>query len=209
MNQEGIAFILSAPSGTGKSTVCKILREKIKSLQFSVSHTTRPPRPNEKNGQDYHFISGEEFKQRVDQKNFLEWAQVHNNYYGTSIDTVEQCKKDGKDILLELDVQGVQTLRKMNFPGVFIFLLPPSLEELRNRLNGRGTESQIKINERIETGKNEILLYRIYDYVVTNRDVAKTVDILSAIITAEKSRSERYWPTAADLQALIPNQDRP
>lgn len=203
MKQEGIPFILSAPSGTGKTTVCKILRERMPDLKFSVSHTTRPSRPSETDGGDYYFISEQEFKTRIERGDFLEWAKVHKSYYGTALETINNIKKDGNDILLELDVQGVQSLRKLDFAGVFIFLLPPSIEELGNRLRKRHTEPEDKILQRIEVGKEEINKYKIYDYVVTNCDVEKTVNTILSIIRAEKCRSNLYLPTSKDIETAL------
>lgn len=191
---KGIPFVISAPSGTGKTTACKILREKFPELRFSVSHTTRKARPEEVNGACYHFISEAEFKKKIDQNAFLEWAQVHNHYYGTALETLDSYINKGEDLLLDLDVQGVQSLRRMNFEGVFIFLLPPSLEELNNRLNKRGTESPEVIKQRIEVGKKEISQYQLYDYVVINNNLEETVTNLIAIIRAERCRSHRHNP---------------
>lgn len=203
MKPEGIAFILSAPSGTGKTTLCKILRERCPDLKFSVSHTTRSPRKNETEGADYYFISEDDFKSKIERGEFLEWAKVHKNYYGTAFDTINQHKKKGQDLLLDLDVQGVHSLRQMKFDGIFIFLLPPSLDELRKRLLNRGTEPENVIQERIETGKEEIARYGLYDYVVTNIDMEETVATVASIIRAERSRASRYVPVAPDIKALL------
>lgn len=203
MNQEGITFILSAPSGTGKTTTCGILREKIPDLKFSVSHTTRSPRKGEVEGTDYFYISESTFKAKIEEGSFLEWAKVHNNYYGTCRDTVSQCLKNGDNILLELDVQGVQSLRKMNFPGTYIFIIPPSIEELVRRLKGRGTETEETLEKRIAVGKQEIQKYELYDFVLTNYDSRKTADTLIAIIEAEGVRMQRYKPTSKDIEALL------
>lgn len=197
---KGIPFVVSAPSGTGKTTACKILREKFPELKFSVSHTTRPPRPNEVDGMCYHFISEAEFKKKVGQGEFLEWAKVHNNYYGTAMETLDSHINNGEDLLLDLDVQGVQSLKKMNFRGVFIFLLPPSLDELYNRLNKRGTESPEVIQQRIDVGKQEMALYQLYDYVVINSNLDETVTNLIAIIRAERCRANRHNPI---LQKIV------
>ena len=190
----GIPFILSAPSGTGKTTVCKILREKFPELKFSVSHTTRPIRPNEVEGKDYYFISAEEFEKKIGQGEFLEWAKVHNNYYGTTFETVNDFRQCGYDLLLDLDVQGVQSLRQLQFSGVFIFLLPPSIEELHQRLKKRGTEPDEAIKDRIEVGKREMTLYTLYDYVVTNINLDETVANIISIIRAERCCAHRYQP---------------
>jgi len=203
MKQEGISFILSAPSGTGKTTVCGILRQKIPELKHAISHTTRPSRPGEKNGTDYYFVSKPEFKAMIDRGEFLEWAVYHNNYYGTALETVDTIRRDGSDILLELDVQGVETLRNKKFAGIFILLIPPSIGELGKRLRGRSTEPEEAIQKRIETGKQEIVKYPLYDYVITNHESKKTVTDIMAIIRAENCRSSRYRPTAPDIEILL------
>ncbi|MFQ5671723.1 MAG: guanylate kinase [Nitrospinales bacterium] len=203
MKPKGIVFIISAPSGTGKTTVCNILQQKIPELKHSISHTTRPPRPTEKNGTDYYFVSKPEFKAMIDRGAFLEWAVYHDHYYGTSLETIDAISGDGGDILLELDVQGAETLLNRKFAGVFILLLPPSIEELGKRLRGRSTESEESIQNRIDTGKREIAKYLIYDYVITNRDPGETVNDIIAIIHAEKCRADRYRPTSPDIEILL------
>ncbi|MEE9259296.1 MAG: guanylate kinase [Nitrospinaceae bacterium] len=203
MKQEGITFILSAPSGTGKTTTCHLLREKLPNLKFSVSHTTRPPRNGEVDGEDYFFISEDEFKKKIERGEFLEWARVHNHHYGTAMETVTRHRNNGDNLLLEMDVQGVESLRKMNFPGVYLFIVPPSLEELSNRLKGRGTETEEGIRKRIEVGKNEIRKYGLYDFVLTNFHSFKTANTICAIIEAENCRVKRYKPTSPDLEELL------
>ena len=190
---------MSAPSGTGKSTISKQLRLELPNLKFSISHTTRPVRPKEQDGIDYFFVSKNEFEQKIDNKEFLEWANVHGNYYGTTLDSVRKIQNMGNHIVIELDVQGANILRKINFEGVFIMILPPSFEELRKRLKKRSTESDEKIQKRLEVGKKEITHYPSYDYVVTNDDVKKSVQTILNIIKAEEQRSYRYTPTAKDI----------
>lgn len=200
----GIPFVVSAPSGTGKTTACKILRERFPELKFSVSHTTRSPRHNEVDGKCYHFISEATFKDKIGKGEFLEWANVHNNYYGTTIETINAHIKKGEDLLLDLDVQGVQSLRKMSFDGVFIFLLPPSFDELYNRLKKRGTEPPDIIQQRIAVGKKEMAQYQLYDYVVINSNLEVTVDNLIAIIRAERCRATRHNPIVQSI--VTPNK---
>ncbi len=206
MTQEGIAFVISAPSGTGKTTVLRTLKKKLPELRFSVSHTTRPPRADEKDGEDYHFVSESRFCEMIDGHQFLEWAKILNRYYGTTHQSIRELTEKGKDIVLELDVQGVGTLRKARFPGVFIFILPPSLKELRARLEKRGTEPNDKIEARVEMGKGEIRKSEWYDYLLTNYQVEDTVDQIIAIMKAEKCRRERYKPTSPDLEPLFASQ---
>lgn len=186
----GLPIILSAPSGTGKTTLCRALRKQLPDLRFSISHTTRSPRKNEQDGVDYHFIAKEKFIGMTDRSEFLEWAQIHDNYYGTARKNIEDTLQKGKDLVLELDVQGVETLRNLKYQGVYIFILPPSMEELEKRLKGRGTESNDQIKQRLETGKKEMSKNRLYDYAVTNVTVEESVDTILAIIRAEKKTNE-------------------
>ena len=154
--RKGFPIIISAPSGTGKTETCKLLKKKLPNLNIVASHTTRKPRPEEQAGVDYHFISKEKFEAKINKNDFLEWAKVHTDYYGTSFNSIEKSQKKGFDILLELDVQGVDALRKMDFKGIFILILPPSIKEMTKRLKNRGTETEESIARRIKTGKEEI-----------------------------------------------------
>ncbi|MZH46054.1 MAG: guanylate kinase [Nitrospinae bacterium] len=203
---QGLPIIFSAPSGTGKTTTCKILREKLPDLKVAVSHTTRDIRKGEKDGEDYNFVSTEEFENKIKNNDFLEWARVHDFYYGTSLQSADKLLKNGYDTLIELDVQGVETLRKMNYKGVFILILPPSLEEMEARLRKRGTDSEESIQRRLKTGKEEIKKYKMYDYVVTNNEIEGTVNTLLAIIKAEKTKVSKYCPGSPDIQALLKDE---
>lgn len=200
---KGFALILSAPSGTGKTTTCRILREKLPDLKIAVSHTTREIRKGEKEGLDYTFISQQEFEEKIKNKDFLEWAQVHNFYYGTSFQAANSSLQSGHDTLLELDVQGVESLRAMNYQGIFILILPPSIKEMQARLTKRGTDAEDRILQRVETGKKEIKKYKMYDYVITNYVVEDTVNAILSILQAEKVRASQYQPTSPDIEALL------
>ena len=200
---KGFAIILSAPSGTGKTTTCNLLREKLPDLKFAISHTTRTIRNGEKEGVDYFFITQKEFEDKIKNNDFLEWACVHNSYYGTSIQPANTLLKNGCDTLLELDVQGVETLRKTQYQGIYILLLPPSIEEMKARLTKRGTNSEESILRRIETGKREIKKYKMYDYVITNHEVENTVDAILSILQAEKVKVSHYSPPSPDIEELL------
>ena len=200
---KGFALILSAPSGTGKTTTCRVLREKLPDLKISVSHTTREIRKGEKEGLDYTFISQQEFEEKIKNKDFLEWAQVHNFYYGTSFQAADTSLENGHDTLLELDVQGVESLRAMDYEGIYILILPPSVEEMQARLTKRGTDSEDCIRQRVETGKKEIKEYKIYDYIITNYVVEDTVNAILSILQAEKVRATHYQPTSPGIEALL------
>jgi guanylate kinase len=206
-NEEGIALILSAPSGAGKTTLCHRLMEKLPDVKFTVSHTTRSPREGEIDGEDYFFISETEFNNMKARGDFLEWAKITNNLYGTAYDSIKSSHKKGQDFILELDVQGAESLHKLNYPGIFVFILPPSLEELTARLKNRATESEEKINQRLETGLKEIKKCLTYDYILTNREVEETVDNLISIIKAEKCKSDRFIAPAKDIQALLDRKE--
>ncbi len=203
MIKEGLPIILSAPSGTGKTSTCKVLKQKLPDLKIAISHTTRNIRNGETEGVDYFFISNEEFETKKGKNDFLEWAKVHSDHYGTSFESIEEPRQRGYDILLELDVQGVETLRKMDFKGLYILILPPSIEEMEKRLRKRGTETEESIERRIQTGKEEIKRYKMYDYVITNVEVEATVEAILAIVQAEKSRACRYIPTSPDIEELL------
>jgi guanylate kinase len=203
MAQEGLPIILSAPSGAGKTTLCQALKKRLPDLNFSVSHTTRPPRKDERDSLDYHFISKKKFIEMTDLSEFLEWAEIHDNYYGTTRENIENTLQKGKDLVLELDVQGVESLRALKYQGVYIFILPPSMEELEKRLTERGTESENQIKQRLAIGKKEIAKSHLYDYAVTNMNVEETVDNIIAIIQAEKNRISRYQPECPKIRKII------
>ncbi len=200
---KGFAIILSAPSGTGKTTTCNLLRKKLPDLKVAVSHTTRAIRNGEKDGADYIFITQKEFEDKIKNKDFLEWARVHGSYYGTSLEPADSLLKSGYDTLLELDVQGVETLRKMKYQGVYVLILPPSIKEMEARLRKRGTDSEESIQQRIKTGKKEIKKYKMYDYVITNNEIEDTVNSILSILQAEKVRVAHYSPPSPDIEELL------
>ena len=203
MKKVGLPIIISAPSGTGKTTTCKRLKQRLPNLKIATSHTTRKIRKGETQGVDYFFISKEEFESKKNNNDFLEWAEVHREYYGTSFEALDKHRQNGFDILLELDIQGVNSLRNMDFEGIYIMILPPSIEEMTKRLKKRGTETEEDIEGRLKTGKEEIKDYKKHDYVITNFDVEETVESILAIVRAEKSRVDRYIPTSEDIKELL------
>jgi guanylate kinase len=191
-HERGLLIVLSGPSGVGKGTVRKALFErKDTPLQYSISMTTRSPREGEVNGVDYFFTTKEDFKQRIAENKFLEWAEYVGNYYGTPIEYVEKTLQEGKDILLEIEVQGALQVKKAFPEGIFIFLAPPSLKELQNRIVTRGTESEDLIQNRMNAAKEEIDMMDAYDYVVENDKVDSACDRVNAIITSEHLKRER------------------
>ena len=188
----GNLFIVSAPSGTGKTTILKRIVSEMENIMFSVSHTTRPPRPGEKDGVDYYFVEKDAFQKMQEQDLFHEWAEVHGNLYGTSRNAVQKIIDQGKDIILDIDVQGgLQAMDKVGDKGIFIFILPPCLQELEKRLVNRGTESESVIATRLKNAQGEIKFMDQYDYVIVNDNVSKAVEVLKSIIIAERSRKRR------------------
>ncbi len=192
MKPKGQLFILSAPSGTGKTTILKKVMQEIGKLAFSVSHTTRQPRKGEKDGVDYHFVTVEEFKSMRDEGMFLEWAEVHGNYYGTSRMAVLEQLKKRIDIILDIDVQGASIIAEDDSQdSVSIFVAPPSLQELERRLRGRGTDSEETITVRLGTARKEMGSAAKYDYLVVNDNLDEAVETLKAVLIAERSRGHR------------------
>ncbi|CDQ19806.1 guanylate kinase [Halobacillus karajensis] len=191
IDQKGILFILSGPSGVGKGTVRKALFEQSTDLRYSISMTTRDPREGEVDGVDYFFKSRDEFEKLISEGQLIEHAEYVGNYYGTPRQYVEQTLNEGKDVFLEIEVQGALKVRE-NFPeGVFIFLIPPSLEELKDRIVNRGTETEEKVKNRLKAAKEEIDMMDAYDYVVVNDQIDNAVSKVKAIVASEHCKRER------------------
>lgn len=188
---EGIVVVLSGPSGVGKGTVCRYLLQHKPELQLSVSMTTRPPRPGELDGREYYFTTPERFVEMIDRGSFLEWARLHGHFYGTPRAAVESSLSAGRDIVLEIDVQGAKQVREKLPQAVLVFLAPPSRLELERRIAGRGTEEPELIADRLETARREMALYTEYDYLVINDRVEQAAALIDAVITAEKCRVSR------------------
>lgn len=189
--QRGILIVLSGPSGVGKGTVCNAIRQSATDIVYSVSATTRAPRLGEVDGVNYFFKTREQFEDMIRHDELLEWAEYAGNYYGTPSTFVEQTLAAGNDIILEIEVQGALKV-KQKFPeGVFLFLLPPSLDELENRIVGRGTESNETIRTRMGIALDEIRLLEHYDYAIVNDQVEKACEQIRSILTAEHCRRER------------------
>lgn len=189
---KGFLLIVSGPAGTGKGTVCKEILNRNKEIIYSVSATTRSPRVGEEDKVNYFFIDDNKFKSMIENNEFLEYAYVHTNYYGTPKDFVVEQVEKGEVVLLEIDVQGALQIKKNYSEAVFIFLLPPTMEELKNRITKRGTESEEDINRRYENAFKELDFVGKYDYFVINHAVEEAVLDIEAIIRAEKMRVKRH-----------------
>jgi guanylate kinase len=181
--------VLSSPSGGGKTTICRKILNKHKDYLYSISATTRKKRKNEKEGRDYFFLSANQFNQVRKKHGFVEWAQVHGEYYGTLKESVDQAEREGKTALFVLDVQGGMAIKKKYPESVLIFLLPPSLEELKKRLIQRGTDRADEIDKRLKIALKEMKFWSKYDYVVINKNLEETVKLVEKIIEAERYKT--------------------
>ncbi|AWV73212.1 guanylate kinase [Latilactobacillus curvatus] len=192
MSNRGMLIVLSGPSGVGKGTVRQaMLEDEFRDFHYSVSMTTRRPRPGEQDGVDYYFVSKEEFEQEIANDGMLEYAQYVDNYYGTPMKYVNQTLDSGRDVLLEIEVQGAMQVREKCPDGVFIFLTPPDLLELRNRIQKRGTDDQATIDKRMQKAADEIKMMENYDYAVVNDEIPNAVQRIEKIIESEHLRVPR------------------
>ena len=204
--RKGLLILISGPSGTGKGTVCDLLRQKHPEISYSISATTRQPRPGEQDGVNYYFYTKEKFREMIDQGQLLERAEVYVNFYGTPKQKVLDRLDAGEDILLEIDTQGALNVMKVMPEGLFIFLLPPSLEELAARLKGRGTETEESLHRRLGAAVDEIKLATKYRYVVVNDKVEDAEETIANIIEAEHHRSDLNESLLAKLQVWKENK---
>lgn len=189
--RKGLLIVISGASGTGKGTVCKKLLADLPKVAYSISATTRKPRPGEVDGREYYFLSVEEFKTWIAEEKFLEYANVYGNFYGTPLNKIEERLNRGEDILLEIDVQGALNVKKKCPDGIYIFLLPPSLDELKRRIEGRGTENPESLARRLKNAVAEIKIGLQYDYVVVNDTIDNAAAQIKSILTAERLKVAR------------------
>lgn len=196
----GLLVVVSSPSGTGKTTLCRKLLSEYSELRFSVSCTTRKPRPGERDGVDYHFIDDDTFDRMVEANDFAEWAHVHGNRYGTTATAVREALSDGRDVLFDVDYQGGRQIKaKFYTEAVLVFLLPPSLEELARRLRNRATEAPEAIERRLKKAHEELKHYGLYDYLIVNDQLERAYDQLRAVYLAAQCEIQRMGPIAEKL----------
>ena len=201
--KKGVMLVLSSPSGAGKSSICKSLMSLDKNLSLSVSTTTRKKRPNEKSGEDYIFVSTEEFKNMLSNNNFIEYANVFDNYYGTVKSLVDNKINNGQDLIFDIDWQGAQQLReKMRENVVSIFILPPSKKELERRLKSRGQDSDEVVKKRMDGASAEITHWAEYDYVIINEDLNKSVNAVLGVLKAERMKRIRQVGLAEFVRSI-------
>jgi len=191
VNTPGLLIVISGPSGAGKGTLCNLIKKEFPNIYYSISATTRSPREGERHGVDYLFISKEEFLALKDKNGFLEWALVYDNLYGTPKKLVEENIQKGRDVILEIDIQGALQVKKQYAGGVFIFVVPPSLSELKRRIEKRGKDSPEDIMKRMNSVHEELSYVTEYDYVIVNEKIETAVAKLKSIIIAEKCKPQR------------------
>ena len=208
MDRRGILFIISAPSGTGKTTLCKQLATNLPGLWHSISYTTRKPRPGEKHGQDYYFIGEQTFREMVDRNEFVEWAHVYGHLYGTPWKSLTEKIDQGIDVLLEIDVQGAIQVKKRFEDSVSIFILPPSMTVLRARLQARASDTQEEIQRRLHKVKEEVWSYREYAYIVRNEDLGRSLHDLESIFWSERLKTKRLNMTWIENNFILDDEQK-
>ena len=202
----GSVIVVSAPSGAGKTTVVTRVLNELDGLRFSVSHTTRAPRPGEKDGVEYHFIDVAAFERLRDTGQLLEWALNYGHYYGTGVAELERARRDGVDLLLDLDVKGAAQVRNKIADAVTVFVLPPSYADLERRLRGRGQDDEASIRRRLDVAREELSFYHAYDYAVINDDLNSCVESMKTIIRAARFRVGRMGGRAHEILETFKTQ---
>lgn len=207
--RRGILFIISAPSGTGKTTLCKQLASNITGLWHSVSYTTRKPRPGEQHGREYFFTDETTFQSMIERHEFVEWARVYGHLYGTPRKTLADKIDQGVDVLLEIDVQGAIQVKKKFDDAVSIFILPPSMSVLKQRLQSRASDSSEEIHRRLQKVKEEVWSYREYAYIVRNEDLTRSLQDLENIFLAERLKTKRLDMTWIENNFILEDDSKP
>ncbi len=190
MSHDTLLFIVSAPSGAGKTSLCREVINLVPDLHFSISCTTRPARQHEKNGIDYYFLPHDEFMRMVEENQLVEWTKIYGNYYGTAKSTIEECRKNKKDVIFDIDHAGAQRIKKAYNNSITIFILPPSYSKLEERLNQRGTDSEEVIRTRLNKAKQEIDQASWYQYQIVNDNFDEALARLKEIITTERLKKK-------------------
>jgi guanylate kinase len=203
IKRRGTLFVVSAPSGAGKTTLCREIRLRLPDIAYSVSVTTRPPRPGEIDGTDFRFVKEPQFRAMLDRGELAEWATVHGNLYGTPAKPLETALADGHDILLDIDTQGAAQLHARYPEAVLVFIVAPSMAELEQRLRERRSDGESEIARRLDRARHEVVLWRRYHYLIVNRDVKEAIDQLESIVQAERCRISRLALNFPDLE--VPN----
>ena len=197
--QTGQLFVITAPSGTGKNTIIEMVRKDLKGLGYSISHTTRAPRKGEMNGVHYYFVGKKEFEKMIQAHEFVEWAVVYDQLYGTSISSVRSAQVSGKDVLLDLDIQGARQIKKRFPDSTSIFIIPPSLQALRERLEKRSSHDGTNIDLRMTEAVEEIRECRNFDFLIVNDDLRQAVREVEAVIVAVKAQTKRRLPSVEQM----------
>jgi len=197
--KKGKLFVITAPSGTGKTTIIDIIRKKVEEIGYSISHTTRPPRRGEVNGVHFCFVAREDFEKMIEAHEFVEWAIVYDHLYGTPVSSVDSTLSSGKDLLLDLDIQGAQEIKKQFPEATLIFILPPSLEILHERLKRRSAQDDTNIALRMEKAVEGIKKCRDYDFLIINDDLNQAAREVEAIIVAQRARTEGRFPLVQEI----------
>lgn len=187
--REGLLFVVSAPSGAGKTSLCRALTGSLENLTHSISYTTRKPRPLEIDGRDYYFVREDRFRDMVKAGDFAEWAKVHSHYYGTSKRVLDDMAGEGTDVILDIDTQGARQIKEKYPKAVFLFILPPSLEILEERLRNRRSDDEEEIRSRMRRARDEIRDYQMYDYIIVNRDFERALSELRSVVVGERCRT--------------------
>lgn len=196
--KKGLLFVVSAPSGAGKTSLCRAITDSLEKLTHSISTTTRQPRPGEIDGRDYYFVSQERFREMIQAGDFAEWAEVHSNFYGTSRRVLDDMILKGLDVILDIDTHGATQIKAKYDTAVFIFIMPPSLDILEERLRNRKSDHEDEIRKRMQRSREEIRDYAMYDYIIVNRDFDRALTELRSIVISERCRTRLIDTTAIE-----------